>query len=523
MVSLGRFRRVAREWVAAALGLTAMAIAAAVYFHGSSHVSHTLTISAGSADGLRHQIATHLVETARRQGIRLRILPTSGSEEALGLIDSGAIDLALVQGGLDYHERPNVRQVAPLKIEPLHLLVKSEIEPKTPETLGLEFLRGKTVNLSAVGSGTYELSREVLSFAGLKADNDGTPGDYLATTLSYGDLRAESDRGKLPDAVFMVSALPSPVAKHLITRQGYQIIPLRFGEAFALDPLHAPSPIRPREQTAASTPFYAVDRVHVYNTEIPAYTYSLAPPVPPQPVPTFGTRLLLVARKGADATAIARLLKAAYAIGPGGSVLDPTLSGLPPEVDWHEGTLAYHEESKPLVLADAVELVNRWISLIGVLLSGLFFLWQWYRQRVRRRSDDGFEAYILRVAEVERNALQYELGATLDLKELIRLQTELSRLKLEALQRFADGELEGEELMSGFVTHVNDARNYLTRLILHERDNLEDEAVAQNRAPEAVWNEEVRPAEGTSDPTRLVDLDRDFDNLKASFLAKLKD
>ena len=51
--------------------------------------------------------------------------------------------------------------------------------------------------------------------------------------------------------------------------------------------------------------------------------------------------------------------------------------------------------------------------------------------------------------------------------------------------------LEGEELISGFVTHVNDARNYLTRLILHERENLEEKAVAQHRPPEAVWSEEI--------------------------------
>jgi hypothetical protein len=59
----------------------------------------------------------------------------------------------------------------------------------------------------------------------------------------------------------------------------------------------------------------------------------------------------------------------------------------------------------------------------------------------------------------------------------------------EALARFADGKLEGGQLLAGFVSHINDARNYLNRLILHERDNLEDRAVTERRTAESVWNE----------------------------------
>ena len=79
----------------------------------------------------------------------------------------------------------------------------------------------------------------------------------------------------------------------------------------------------------------------------------------------------------------------------------------------------------------------------------------------------------------------------LDLKELLRLQVDLSRLKNEALSRFAEGRLEGEALISGFVAHVNDARNYLTRLILHERDNLENRAQSENRPAEELWFETI--------------------------------
>ncbi|MCA1686580.1 MAG: hypothetical protein LC745_11525, partial [Planctomycetia bacterium] len=273
-------------------------------------------------------------------------------------------------------------------------------------------------------------------------------------------------------------------------RRAFRIVPLRFGEAFALDSLPTrpgPSPPPPRGRGA----FYGVDRVHVYNTEIPAYTYGVAPPVPPRAIPTFGTRLLMVARKDASAQAVARLLEASYANGPGGPALDPALLDLAPEIDWHDGAVAFRDRNKPLIIGDAVDLLEKGTSLAGALLGGAFFLWQWYRQRLRRRRELGFEAYMLKVTAIERRALQTELGARFDLKELLQLQVELSGLKIDALQRFADGEFEGEAMISGFVTHVNDARDHLTRLILHERDNLEESAALQRRTAESLWFEAV--------------------------------
>jgi len=484
-VAFGRFRRVAKEWVAAALGLSALAVAAGVYFFESRPVTYRLTITAGSTRGLRHQIAEHLAAVVRGRGVVVSVVPTAGSEEALDRVNAGSLDLALVQGGLDASATPDVRQAASLRVEPLHLLVKAEIEPDAGEGRGLEFLRGRVVNLSEVGSGTHALAREVLAFAGL-----AVPGDYTPTTRAYGELLAEADRAKLPDAVFTVSALPSPLAKHLVTRRNFRLVPLRFGEAFALDSLP------PRQGPSSPPPgvrggLHGIDRVHVHNTEIPAYTYSVSPPVPPRPVPTFGTRLLLVAGKGVSAPAVARLLEGAYAGGPGGPTLDLALLTVPPEMDWHDGAVAYRDRNKPLIIGDAIDALEKGTSLAGALLGGLFFLWQWYRQRVRRRRELGFEASMLRVTEIERRALQTEMEVRFDLKELLQLEVELSRIKIDALQRFADGEFEGEQLISGFLTHVNDARDHLTRLILHERDNLEEQAARQSRTAEAVWYEAV--------------------------------
>ena len=123
-------------------------------------------------------------------------------------MESGRVDAALVQGGLDMVDHLGLRQVAVLHVEPLHLLVKEEIS--RPVDCKLAGLRGKVVNLGERGSGTSLLATEVMAFSGLRAGID-----YTESTHSYADLERETEGSRLPDAVFSVSTLPSPVARHL--------------------------------------------------------------------------------------------------------------------------------------------------------------------------------------------------------------------------------------------------------------------------------------------------------------------
>ncbi len=487
MVSTRRLRKVGREWLAAALGITALGVAVGVYLGGANPPASRLTISGGSPQGLRHQIAERLANDAAKRRLTLRPVGTAGSSDTLDQVNAGAIDLGLVQGGLRTSQHPQIRQVATLHVEPLHLLVKEELYEVVSKSL--EALRGKTVNLSDPASGTYSLASEILEFAGLTPRVDGLMGDYHVSTLSYRALEEEKETAKLPDAVFMVSALPSPVARHLIVKHHFRLVPLSFGEAFTLDVLPSDNPADSSRKVLRD-----IDKAHVCMTEIPAFTYGIEPPVPPRAIPTLGTRLLLVANVKVPAKAIERIVETVFSPGfaqLARPALDVKLMDLPPEIPWHAGTLQYLERNKPLIAGDAIDFLEKGTSLVGALIGGLFFLWQWLKQRYRRKRELGFEAYMLKVTSIERQALELELGAMLDLKELLQLQVALSQLKSEALEKFAEGELEGEELISGFVSHVNDARTYLTRLILHERESLEKQARHEKRSPQALWHEVV--------------------------------
>ena len=250
-------------------------MAIAIYFSQSRARHYRLSMSAGSAEGLRHQIAERLSIEAVGHGLTLNLVSTTGSREVLDRLEAHQLDVAFVQGGLDPAFHPHVRQVAALYVEPLHLLVKPA--PAAPVAASLASLRRKTVNLGPTGSGTHDLARDVLKFAGLSAAYDGGSGDYTLTTKSYGELLEESDAGKLPDAVFSVSALPSPVVRALVSRHRYQLVALPFGEAFALDALNRESPYPSPTRTERPSD---VSKIRIYKAIVPPFTYGVDPPVP---------------------------------------------------------------------------------------------------------------------------------------------------------------------------------------------------------------------------------------------------
>src|SRR5262249_57383151 len=106
-------------------------------------------------------------------------------------------------------------------------------------------------------------------------------------------------------AVFLLTSAPAHTISHLVHRHGYRLVPLPFAEAFALDSLAQPAEI----QLSAVAPGSIV-KGRVQAATIPAFSYSLDPPLPDKPLLPFGTRLLLVAHKDVPPRAAYRLVPA---------------------------------------------------------------------------------------------------------------------------------------------------------------------------------------------------------------------
>ena len=457
-----------------------------------------LRVTGGRLPGPKQRLAEVLARESARLGVFVTIKECEGSVEALDEVNDGRVDVALVQGGLDSRRWTEIRQVAALHVEPLQLVVRSELFGEVEGNL--RALRGRTINIGEVGSGSEALAREVLAFVGLQPGSGALPGDYSAMSLSHQQLREITAVDRLPDAVLTVASLPTPILRHLVSKWGYRLVSLPFGEAFSLEDLvrgDGPDEVDPSRARAV------VDKVHLHPTSVPAFTYGVEPAVPPGPLPTFGARVLVVANRAVDPEAVRRLLGAIFLTDfseVARPPLEPSLLDLPTEYPPHPGSVEFQQRNKPLIVGDAVDFLEKTSSLTGAILGGLFVTWQWARRRYRRRRELGFESYLLKVTAIEQQALRLELASQLELAPLLDLQADLGRLKNEAMGRFTDGELEGEGLMSGFLTHANDARDYLARLILHARTAIEKQARRQGLSPDAAWDLAIGSRDGVPAP-----------------------
>lgn len=443
-----------------------------------------LKMTAGDVTGLRHKLALELADEAARLGIQIEVLPTGGSDLAIQGLAGGKFDLAFVQGGLANERASSVRQVSAMHIEPLHLLVKPDLSLEIEEA-GLEALSGKTVNLGPTGSGTNLLAAAVLTFVGLQPKSPTVTEGFEPRVLGYGDLM-KLEATDLPDAIFMVSSLPSSVADFLIEQREYQLVSLAFGEALALEAfLQLGDPIS----------VGSIDKRHLFETHIPAFTYSVSPAAPPTSLTTIGTRLLLIANDRVPSEVVVRLLDLLYdsefarAERP---PLEASLLDLPPEFPMHPGAEKYRQRNKPLIAGDAIDYWEKIIAITATAAGGTFFMIQWYLGRSRRNRAASIASYMERVLAIENASMQTELSAELDLAALIRLQLELAKIKSEVVRKFAAGELEGEGLIQGFLELVNDARSQVTQLILHQRENIEQQAAQEPLAAGKLWNEQSR-------------------------------
>jgi TRAP-type uncharacterized transport system substrate-binding protein len=457
-------RKFVWKWLAPAAGLAALGLALFFYFHTPSDKSYRLRMTAGNALGTRHRLAVSLQGELARRNLTIELVPCRGSEDALDRVNRRELDVALVQGALAPAGRPNVRQVAALHVEPMHLLVKKELYQAA--STGLSALRGKTVDLEEVGSGTHSLAVSILAFAGLRPRDEDPAGGYVSVSLDRKQLFDEPSTARLPDAVFLVSSLPSFTAELLVTRHGYRLVPLPFAEAFALSSLAEPS-----EDSAPGAVPPDVVRGRIQAVTVPAFTYGVEPPVPAQPLPTLGTRLLLVAHKDVPARAAYQLVEGTYAAEFGQVVrppLDARLMELPPEFPWHDGALLYQQRNAPLLSGQAIDSTRNGFAIFAAAASGLFVLWQWSKERRRLSRSRGFNTYIARVTRIEERVLEAERGRPTAVEELLALRDELSRLKTQALDECAREELAGKELMPGFLAQIHDVRDSLTRLILRE-------------------------------------------------------
>jgi TRAP-type uncharacterized transport system substrate-binding protein len=435
-----------------------------------------LTLSGGNVCPLRSEMAKRICSEVRNQGIELEAVTDTTSDRISADVDAHRIDLGLVLGGFLPEDHPNVRQLATLGIEPLHLLVRPQLV--ATGNMSLEMLRGRRVSLGEMGTSGARLATDLMRFAGLRPSTAHSVGDYEAVRIQEADALDQLRTWKraapavravlaehLPDAFFIVDSMPAPLVDELVKTAGYQLVPLPYATALHLNN---------RRDEAHLHGHLMETRVEA--TVIPGYTYGIAPATPAQDCPTIGLRLLLVAHKDVSSHAVLRLLRALDQGAARRYHVDLDAVGVDNELPLHPGAVAFAQGRRPLAVNELLEPLTNFLSVLGAGGAGALALWGFLRG-LRAVHPDIHLRQLDRIERLLAGSERDESAPTLPRDFIDYLEGRLAQIKQAAIEDYAGGRLENDEALVGILTLIADTRHVLSQ----RRKQLSLEAAAPAR------------------------------------------
>ena len=201
--------------------LVIAAFGVALWFVQPAPPRHVI-MATGSTDGAYHAFGRRYRELLAREGIGLELRDTAGSMENLELLETGQVDVALVQGGTAPHPpRGGLQALGSLFFEPLWLFHREGLAVDR-----LPALDGLRVAVGAEGSGTRALVLRLLADNGVAKTANLKPltGSEAATALAEGEV----------DALFLVSSASSPLVAGLLREPGVALASFERAPAYTL-------------------------------------------------------------------------------------------------------------------------------------------------------------------------------------------------------------------------------------------------------------------------------------------------
>jgi TRAP-type uncharacterized transport system substrate-binding protein len=174
---------------------------------------HTIVMATGAEGGANHELGIRYREILAHAGVKLQLLPTTGSLENLALLrdPQSGVSVGFIQGGTTTKkESPNLESLGTVFYEPLWLFYRSEIGG------GIQALRGRRLSIGPEGSGGRALALELVK----RTKIDSIVGELLAFTPQVASEKLIADD---IDAAFIVTAWDSPVVQRLITAKGIEV------------------------------------------------------------------------------------------------------------------------------------------------------------------------------------------------------------------------------------------------------------------------------------------------------------
>ena len=182
----------------------------------------TVLMATGAEGGANYEIGTRYREILAKEGVKLQLLPTSGSLENLRRLRDprSRVSIGFIQGGTTTRkDAPELESLGTIFFEPLWLFRRSEIGD------GIQGLRGRRLSIGPEGSGGRALALKIIE----RTKIDSIVGELsafapkvVAEKLIAGDI----------DAAFIVTAWESPVVQSLLNTKGIELSSAQHADAF---------------------------------------------------------------------------------------------------------------------------------------------------------------------------------------------------------------------------------------------------------------------------------------------------
>lgn len=383
-------------------------VGALFYFAAPPPPMHA-RMATGAAGGGYHAFGERLQAELALQGFTLELIQSAGSQDNLSKLDSGEVELALVQSGQELtladEQRNKLAGLGVMYREPLWLFLGDKVKFER-----LSDLMKLRLAIGANNSGTQAVT------AALFAANRIEPSQYPQSWQTLGGSKAADAliAGEL-DAAFFVGPAENALIQRLAAEPKVQLVSLRRTEAYL-----ARLPYLSRLQVGEGM----LDMQH--NT-------------PDQDIVTLGPVATLVAGEEFHPSLTPLILEAAKTVLKNGSLLDPAGS-YPAKPPLSLNTLSeaeyYYDKGLPILQRylpfRIASLADRYIILAIPLLVLLFPLFKAigpiYQWRIRAR----IYRWYKHLREIDQQLYKGSLPSDLDaeIARLERLEDELARVEV---------------------------------------------------------------------------------------------
>lgn len=357
--TIGCFERMNRGRITVSILIISLLTAGgmAVQVFRQHRQSYVLTLATASKTGEYYQFGQALATVVARHHpqIQINVIQTEGSSQNLEFIESGAAQLALIQG--DSSIQSSAQAMALLFPETAHVLVNRQAGIET-----MADLPGKQVALPPKGSGAYQLFMPIAQHYGFNTDQIRS---FSSASTAYQQLK----EGEV-DALFQVIRPGNKALRKILRLPNIDLIPI--------------------EQTDALRLTYP----YLEDAFIPQGTYDGKIPLPFQDVKTVAVRALIIANKQVNAEVIyaitrvlhERKMEIVTAYPPAFTIERPESQDI---LGWslHAGAEQYYTKNQPNFWVQYAELLGLFLSLAVLGISGIWQLRLWLIGRQKNRAD----------------------------------------------------------------------------------------------------------------------------------------